>query len=147
MKRTASRNVLGWLEQQAEFGALADRAERLLALQSDLCACAPSHSLVAMGITNEALLVGTANASTAAKLRQLEPSIVGALRDRGWQIKRIRFRPQPPGANASKPAAAIKPPIPPSALGGLADLREEVSNPALKEALTNLLRGHSGNGR
>ena len=147
MKRTASRNALGWLEQQADFRALADRAERLLALQTDLGACAPSHSLVAMGITNETLLVGTTNASTAAKLRQLEPSIVAALCDRGWQIKRIRFRPQPPGANASRPAAALKAPIPASALGGLASLREEVSNPALKEALTNFLRGHTGGAR
>lgn len=96
MKRTAPRNALAWLENQAEFQALADRAERLLALQADLSTVAPAHSLVAMGIENEALVVGTPNASTAAKLRQLEPSIAAALRDRGWQIKRIRFRPQPP---------------------------------------------------
>jgi hypothetical protein len=142
MKRTAPRNVLGWLEQQSEFRALVDRAERLLALQADLSACTPSHSLVAMGIENETLLVGTPTTSMAAKLRQMEPSIVAALRDRGWQIKRIRFRPQPPGSRQARPPAPLKAPIPSSALAGLSRLCEEASSPALKEALTNLLRGH-----
>ena len=147
MKRTAPRSALGWLEDQAEFRALADRAERLLALQADLSAVSPAHSLVAMGVENEALMVGTPNASMAAKLRQLEPSIVAALRDRGWQIKRIRFRPQPPGAAGSRPPPRLKAPVPTEALKGLAQLREEASSPALKEALTNFLRGHPGSRR
>lgn len=142
MKRTAPRNALAWLENQDEFRALADRAERLLALQADLSTVCPSHSLVAMGIENEALVAGTPNASTAAKLRQLEPSIVAALRDRGWQIKRIRFRPQPPGAAGTRPPTRLKTPVPADALQRLARLREEASSPALKEALTNFLRDH-----
>jgi hypothetical protein len=144
MKPGPPRHALGWLEQQAEFRALTDRAQQLLALQADLRRCAPGLTLIAMGVENDELLVGAPSAATAAKLRQLAPSITTALQGLGWQVKRMRFRPQPGAQGAAAPRHREKAPIPPDALDRLMVLSEQASDPALKEALANLVKGHRG---
>jgi hypothetical protein len=142
MNRVAPRHALGWLEQQAEFRALTDRAERLLELQADLRACAPGLALTALGLENDELLVGAPSAAAAAKLRQLAPSITSALVARGWKVKRIRFRPQPGSLGPVPPRHRMKDPIPADALAGLEALAEQASDPALKEALAHLVKTH-----
>jgi len=140
MNRTAPSLAIGWLEQQAEFRMLADRAAKLLDLQADLRRCAPDLALTVLGLDAEELLAGALNAPAAAKLRQLAPSIVHALRDRGWQVKRIRFRPQPASQSVSPPAPRTKDPIPVQALAELEMLAEAATSAALKEALAHLVR-------
>ena len=140
MRPNAPRHALGWLDQEAGFRALADRAQRLLALQEDLRRSAAGLELTALGVEHDCLLVGTPGAAVAAKLRQMEPTIVEDLYSRGWQIKRIRFRPQPKAGSAAARFEA-RAAIPASALARLGDLAKETSSPALKEALANLLRG------
>ena len=144
--RAAPRHALGWLEQQADFRALTDRAERLIALQTDLRQCAPGLALTALGLEDDELMVGAPSASAAAKLRQLAPSIASALQGRGWKVKRIRFRPQPGTHGSTAPRHREKAPIPVGALAGLAALAEQASDPALKEALAHLVRTHRRRG-
>ena len=120
--------------------AAARKAERLLQLQSDLRDCAQGLELTALGIEREDLLVGTPGAGTAAKLRQLAPSITRALQARGWQIMRIRFRPQPLIQSLAPRRHRLKDPIPTAALAQLQALGEGASGAVLKEALAHLLR-------
>ena len=140
MTNGTSRHALGWLEQHPEFSAAAIRAERLLQLQNDLRACAFGLELTALGIESEDLLVGTPNASAAAKLRQLAPSIARALQDRSWQIKRIRFRPQPVGMGPPPVPFKAKQPVPATAVYSLQMLSEEIQNESLKRALAHFVR-------
>jgi len=144
MKRATADHALGWLGQEATFRALTERAERLLALQADLRRIAPALDLVAMGIEQETLTVGTPGAAVAAKLRQQAPTILAGLNGRGWQVKRIRFRPQPRGSAPSPPPIRPRADIPPRALAELAALGEQASSERLKEALTHLVRSRTG---
>lgn len=139
MQSPPPRQALGWLERQPEFRALTDRAARLLALQADLQRCAPARGLTALGIDDGTLLVGTVGAAAAAKLRQIEPTIVAHLALLGWPVRRIRFRPMAVGSVAPLPPAQVKTPIPASALSEFETLSEAASSPALKEALRHLV--------
>jgi len=139
-KRSAPRQAIGWLEQHAEFRAVANQAQRLLELQADLRRCAPGLALTALGLEAEELLVGVPNAGAAAKLRQLAPSIARSLRDLGWQVKRIRFRPQPATHAAAPGSHRLRDPIPVDAVATLETLAERSTSPALKEALAHLVR-------
>lgn len=140
MTPSAPRHALGWLERQPEFQALTDRAARLLALQTDLRQCAQARGLTALGVEDDTLVAGTPGAAAAAKLRQLEPTIVAHLVQRGWNVKRIRFKPMPIGSVAPPMPISPKAPIPPGALEGFRALGESASNPGLKAAVDTLLR-------
>ncbi len=144
MKPAATDHALGWLEREAAFRSLTDRAERLLALQADLRRIAPALDLVAMGVEQETLTVGTPGAAVAAKLRQQAPTILAGLNGRGWQVKRIRFRPQPRGSAPPPPPVRPRADIPARALAELSVLSEQASSPRLKEALTHLVRSRAG---
>lgn len=137
------RNAIGWLEARPEFRTLTDRAARLLALQADLRRCAPARALTALGVEGDTLLVGTAGAAAAAKMRQLEPTIVTHLVAHGWTIRRVQFRPLPVGAVAPRALEIPRADIPPSALAQFEAISEEASSPVLKQALANLLRTRS----
>lgn len=144
MNRTAPSLAIGWLEQQVEFRSLAARAATLLDLQADLRRCTPGLALTVLGLDGGDLLVGALNAPAAAKLRQLAPSILRAMQDRGWQVRRIRFRPQPASFEVSPAPARTKDAIPAQALSELEALGEATTNLALKEALANLVLSRRG---
>jgi hypothetical protein len=135
-----ARHALGWLEQQPEFLDAARKAERLLQLQSDLRESAQGLELTALGIEGEDLLVGTSGAGTAAKLRQLAPSITRALQSRGWQVMRIRFRPQPSAHSNGPSRYRPKTPVPDLALEQLQLLSESTSGESLKRAITHFIQ-------
>jgi hypothetical protein len=143
MSSNAPRHPLGWLGQQPGFRELTDRARRLLDLQADLQACAPALGLQALGVEEQTLLVGAPGAAAAAKLRQMEPTILACLKGRGWQLERIRFRPRSRGSAPPAPAPRIKPPIPEAALEQLRALAESTGSPALRQALADLLRSQA----
>jgi len=143
MSSNAPRHPLGWLGQQPGFRDLTDRARRLLDLQADLQACAPALGLQVLGVEEETLLVGAQGAAAAAKLRQMEPSILACLRGRGWQLAKVRFRPRSRGTAPPPPAPRIKPPIPEAALEQLRALAQSTDSPALREALDALLRSQA----
>ena len=145
--RNAARPVFAWLGDDAGARALAQRVKRLVALQAALAEVSPLPGLVALEIDATGVLrVAAPSAAAAAKLRQVEPTLVSALRRRGWAIDRVRVRPRPL-EGAARPAAGIpRGPIPPQALAGFGALADEVSDGPLKEALRKLLR-HAGGSR
>lgn len=139
MTASPPRHPLGWLERQPEFRSVADRASQLLALQADLRSCAQARTLTALGLEGDTLLVGTAGAAAAAKLRQVAPTIVAHLASRGWRVAQVRFRPMPAGSVAPAPVPQERAPIPERALSDLRALADQSSSPALKEAIAGLL--------
>jgi hypothetical protein len=139
--RSAARPVLAWLGEDAGARALALRAERSVALQAALSACAPLPGVVALDIDAAGVLrVAAPSASAAAQLRQQGPSLMAELQRRGWPVTGLRVRPQPLGGIAPVPVAPPRPPMPASAVAAFAELERDAPEGALKEALAELLR-------
>lgn len=140
----SARPVFAWLGDDPNCRQLALQAERLVALQAALAAISPLPGLIPLELDDEgSLKVATPGAAAAAKLRQLEPTLVSELVSRGWKVKRIRFRPQPASGEPPPPIIAPRAPIPPGALAGFQSLAEGTPAGSLKSALANLLRNQS----
>ncbi|MBP7660055.1 MAG: DUF721 domain-containing protein [Burkholderiaceae bacterium] len=140
----SARPVYAWLGNDPNCRQLALQAERLVALQAALAAISPLPGLIPLELDDEgSLKVATPGAAAAAKLRQLEPSLISELVSRGWKVKRIRFRPQPASGAPPAPIPVPRAPIPASALIRLDALARETPAGALKQALARLLRHQS----
>lgn len=81
------------LARNEEFQAVAVRVDLLLRTQQILDARWPGLNLQIIGIRHESALIGTPNASVAAKCRQLEPSMIDALKPLHPGMMQIKFRP------------------------------------------------------
>ena len=143
LRPAPARQASHWLDDDETFRAVRDAARRLLAAQRDLDALAPSLRLRVLAWRGDELWVDAPNAAMAARLRQTEPSLREGLRDRGWQVSRIRYRSQP-GQVTAAPAAAPRR-IPAAGLAALAGLRETIApDHPMQRALADLLRHHGG---
>jgi hypothetical protein len=139
--RSQARPVFAWLGEDATARALALQADRMVALQSALALASPLPGLVALELDAAGVLrVAAPSAATAAKLRQLEPSLVAGLRRQGWSVERVRVRPQPREGAVPPPEAPPRGPMPAQALAAFDALAREAPEGALKEALQTLLR-------
>ena len=148
MQRSAPKQVLDWLGTDPSYRNAAQRVDTLLRLEATLQRAAPELGLCVVAIEGDTLTVATRSSGAAAKCRQLEPSLLAALRGTSLQVNRIRFRPQrsirPPPAPAWTPRH-----IPESALAAF----EAIGTPSgpgkraltpLQQALARLVRRHRG---
>jgi hypothetical protein len=143
MKPLKSRQAIAWLRTEPGFARLGEQAARLAGLQQDLTRCMPALALTVVALERDTLVVGAAHAAVAARVRQLEPTLVASLRRCGWKIDRIRFKPQwRPGAAAPVHAAKTSPG--PAAIAGIAALSERIEDPRLKAALRRMADRHGG---
>jgi hypothetical protein len=141
MKPPTSRAAIAWLRTESGFARLGEQASRLASLQQDLDRCLPALSLSVIALERDTLVVGAAHAAVAARVRQLEPTLVAALGRCGWKIDRIRFKPQWRPVAAPAPRGA-KPRPGAAAVAGIAALSERVEDPRLKAALQRLAARH-----
>jgi hypothetical protein len=139
-KPARSRHALAWLGTEPGFAQLRERTRRLEALQQELCRCVPGVRLDAVSLENGVLVVGAAQASAAAKIRQFGPSILAELNRCGWKVERIRFKPLMAPARAAERQAKV--PLSERAAASVAALSESVDDPRLREALRRLARRH-----
>jgi hypothetical protein len=87
------------------------------------------------------LAIAARNAAEAARLRQIEPSLVDSLRRRGAAVSRLRIRTRRTAAESVRlPPPALRSPIPDSALAEFAKLGETSASDSLKRALAQLVR-------
>jgi hypothetical protein len=143
MKPLKSRHAVAWLRTEPGFARLGEQASRLASLQQDLTRCMPLLALTVVALERDTLVVGAAHAAVAARVRQLEPTLVAALGRCGWKIDRIRFKPQ------WRPVAAPPPRTPkaspgPDAIADISALSERIEDPRLKAALRRLATRHGG---
>jgi len=92
-KPHAPRQALAWLRNEPGFARLGEQATRLAALQADLARGVPTLPLTVVAFERDTLVLGAAHAAVAAKVRQMEPTILGALARRGWRIRRSASSP------------------------------------------------------
>jgi hypothetical protein len=143
MKPPRSRNVLSWLSAEPAFARLGEQATRLAALEADVRRALPGLSLTVVAFEHKQLVVGASHASMAAKVRQVEPTLIAALGRQGWAVEKVRFKPlfrapAAPIARRDKTAPGA------DAVAHITDLSQSIEHPGLKDALARLAARHSG---
>ena len=108
MKPPRSRNALSWLTAEPSFARLGEQAARLAALEADVRRALPGLALTVVAFEHKQLVVGANHAAMAAKVRQVEPTLIAALGRKGWAVDKVRFKPlfRAPVANAPRRKAA-----------------------------------------
>jgi hypothetical protein len=112
-------------------------------LEDDLGRCLPDYlrtNVAAAAANDGTLTLLTPHSALAARLRHLEPRIVGELRERGWSIDvvKIRIRPLAP-VPAVAPKTARMSPV---GLACLESLRASLDDSPLKDSLNRLVSRH-----
>jgi hypothetical protein len=143
MKPPRSRNALSWLAAEPAFARLGEQATRLAALEADVRRALPGLALTVVAFEHKQLVVGASHAAMAAKVRQVEPTLIAALGRKGWAVDKVRFKPLF-RAPAVSPARRDKPPPGAEALAHITDLSQRIDHPGLKDALARLAARHSG---
>jgi hypothetical protein len=129
-----------WLSTDPAYRELALRIGGLVELQAMMSASYPELRVDVLSLEGGTLAVAARNAALAARLRQLEPSVVGALRRRGAAVERLRIRTRlGHDAGAAATPSQPRPPIPQSALSALRDVGAQVEEGALRQAIERLL--------
>lgn len=126
-------------------GALFQAAQRLSRLEDGLRALLPpgmgAHVRLAPG-RDQTIVLLVSNSALAARLRQQAPSLLEALRQRGWAIETLRIRvslEQPPASPRPGKTAHL-------GAGGIASfaaLRDALPPSPLRDALERLVRHHT----
>ena len=124
------------------FRELASRLASMVELQAMVSAAYPQAPLTVLSLSDEGTLaIAARNAAEAARLRQIEPSLVDSLRRRGAAVSRLRIRTRRTAAESARlPPPALRSPIPDSALAEFAKLGETSASDSLKRALAQLVR-------
>lgn len=127
------------LDGNPELFLLASKTKALLALQRHFMSVAPPHlaqSSQVLSLKQGALSVAVANATAAAKLRQLAPELAAMMRNRGCEVSGICVKVQV--------AVSYMPPKPPprkldkTAQDALSELSMSLEDSPLKFALKRL---------
>ena len=142
MKPVSARRPLDWLTGQVSFQDLSLQAGRLAELQSLLELCAPVKGLRVKALDQTVLAISAPNASIAAKFRQFEPSVLKTLTERGWQISRIRVRPQLNGSivTSADELPKPKPGVPTAGIAAMEELLKTGVEGSLATAITHFLK-------
>ena len=81
------------LQTEPVFRELASRLASMVELQAMVSAAYPRASLTVLSLSEDGTLaIAARNAAEAARLRQVEPSLVESLRGRGAAVNRLRIR-------------------------------------------------------
>lgn len=137
------------LAASSELQALSAKARRLEELQQLYIACTPGQLAQASRVKNcraGTLYLLAGNTAVAAKLRQIAPSLLVKIQKQEPQITGIRVEvqvaepPRSPDENRGNPGLPI------DIVDDFRKLAERVRDPALKSALSRLVRRHSRSG-
>ena len=139
---TRAASIIEWLKSEPAFRDAATRLAGMVELQAMLNAAYPQAPLTVLSLGEDGTLaVATRNAADAARLRQLEPSVVAGLRNRGAPVARLRIRPRRNrDLMASQPAGAPRAPIPAATLSHFEALESQAQSEGLRQAIRALLR-------
>lgn len=152
MKKASGRSaatIMELLRQDPTTGGLLPTAERLLQLQQDLNLLLPAGTAASCEVyvsSGDTLIVSAASAALAGKLRQMVPSLIAGLTQRGWKVNAIQLRVQPLNSltNSNTYANGEEKPkrarLPSSALESWAELAETLEKSPLQEAVNALVR-------
>jgi hypothetical protein len=127
--------------------ALTARVRRLEQLQSLYVRTAPRElagSSRVKGCRAGTLFVWADNAAVAAKLKQLAPRLVAAIRENEPEITQIRIEVQVGGRGAAGPYKSRKTPLTPATIERFGTLAKSIPEGSLKNALARMAARHGG---
>jgi hypothetical protein len=130
-----------YLKASPDLAAVAQHAERLIALQHLFEAIAPpmlARSCRVANFKQGKLILHAANTLLAAKLRQVVPTLTDEFCNRGWQVTAILVAVQHSG-DEPQTVRSVEP-LPPAARSYLAKFAENVDDPQLRESIRHLLQ-------
>lgn len=140
---------MSWLNQSSRGASLLATAGHLLELQRHIAAALPAPLDTSCQIIkwqDDTVTLSVPTPAHSAKIRQVVPRLVAALKHRGWQINQIRVRvmatpvlPRPPAPLAPDQ----RPVISSRGLEAFAELRHNVPPGPLADALTRLIQRRS----
>jgi hypothetical protein len=131
------------LGRTAEFAALRAGVEQVAALERDLAQLLPDYLATSVEpgfVKDGALTLFTAHSALAARLRQLEPSLIAELQQRGWNVRTVavKVRPQPRKEPAPPKGARMTP----AGADALFALSESLEPSPLQAALARMAARH-----
>jgi len=134
-----SRRLKTLLNSNQELNPLLVKAQVLLELQRHFISVAPPHlgqTCRVLGLQHGVLSVSVANATIAAKLRQIAPELIPLLQNRAYEISGIRVKVQ---VSYDAPPDRRKPRnLSTSAKKILNEFTQELSDTPLKAALKKI---------
>lgn len=139
------RKLGAFLGASDELKTLSARTRRLRELQTLYLRSAPRELASASRVKNYrtgTLVVSADNPAVAAKLKQLTPTLLAALRETESEITSVRIEVQVGGAARERRPQPQKTPLTAEAVQGFAELSKRVPDGPLKSALANLVRHH-----
>jgi hypothetical protein len=136
--RAPARAAADWLGEDQAFARLHHDAQRLSAIHAALSRATGGLDIRPVRLDEGTLCVTVTGPAMAARLRQVEPSTVSALRQDGWAVAKLRIRARP-AAQPPAPPPTPRQPIPPAVRQALATLAERVSDAQLQAGLRALV--------
>ena len=127
--------------------ALTARCRRLKELQSLYVRTAPrelASSSRVKGCRAGTLFICADNAAVAAKLKQLAPRLLAAIRENEAEINQIRIEVQVGGRGGGGPYTSRKTPLTPATVRRFGELAQAIPEGELKAAIARLAARHAG---
>lgn len=155
-RQAVAQPVQLWLEHAESLGPLMQAARLMTDLERDVLSGLPTHlhrDIAVTGVrrstTGMELQLRTSNAAITARLRQLTPSLLARLQEKGRPITdiQLRLRPSTDSFSEQNPlhAGALKKSalLSPQALQSLTQLQQSLADSPLRQALQSLLKHHA----
>ncbi|MCD8504821.1 MAG: DUF721 domain-containing protein [Burkholderiaceae bacterium] len=151
MAKAVASHALEWAEHGQNSGAVLLTAQRLLALQQAISKQLPAvmrQGFAVAQVKGTELTLIADHAALAAKLRQLQPTLLRSVQAAGWNADSLKIkvatRPNiPPSASNPKQAR----PLDMADLNHFESLRSQVQAGPLADAITRLLAHHKAGGQ
>ncbi len=138
----AARPVAAWMNGEAALREAASRAERMVAQQRTLERLTDGLRLTVLGLADGTATVAVGNASGAAKLRQIRPTLERELASAGFALQRLKIRTEVGEPRFPRPPRREKDPVPQAGLRSIEALARSVDDGPLKEALSRMAARH-----
>ncbi|UCE32383.1 MAG: hypothetical protein JSW68_05610 [Burkholderiales bacterium] len=143
---STARSAHDWLRLDSTVEDLIQSQRRLLELQALLDNRFPHLALRATRLAPQAVTLLAPSAAAAAKARQSIPRLIDALQQAGWQISRIKIRPQREHFGAQAPVFKVKPELSSVAVDALRHFGATVNDQALANAIHRMIERHRQRG-
>jgi Dna[CI] antecedent, DciA len=135
--KTSYSTVSQALNRDPRFQSLQLHLATLTDLQAMLDQQWPQMRLRVRNLKDGTLSLSAGSAAQAARLRQIEPSILSALQTQGREVTRISFKPQTRSASI-EPGNSPKKTISANTLKVISQQSDLITHPAIRAALKHL---------
>lgn len=136
-------SALDWLHTDPSFASVGEQARALETLTALVRSVLPGQPVSVIAYDRDRVVIGAAHAAWAARIRQVEPSLITALRAAGWTVNSIRFKPLWQAQETASPRR-IKSAPGEQAMAEVSALVQRIEHPGLREALARFAARHRG---